>query len=59
MSWHRRMGHAPKQTLTLLAGASLVPLTTKEIDTLDTTLCKACLAGRFDRSSPGGAQSFY
>jgi hypothetical protein len=30
MQWHPRMGHASKPTLTLLAEASLIPLTAKE-----------------------------
>jgi hypothetical protein len=34
----------------LLAEASLIPLTAKELNTLDTSLCEACLAGKLPRS---------
>jgi hypothetical protein len=40
------MGHASKQTLISLAEASLIPISTKELNALDTSLCQACLAGK-------------
>lgn len=51
MQWHRRIGHASKQTLISLAEASLIPISTKELHALDTSLCQACLAGKLHRSS--------
>jgi hypothetical protein len=48
MQWHRRMGHASKQTLITLAEASLIPITTNELSTLGThSSAKHVLLGNF------------